>query len=119
MITNESQVRLSVELQGRLASKGANSSSKKKIRKAEKTAKYGVVKPQKYNTPTYYACSQSLLISSESVQYFISDEARVARCTLSEWKKKKPVERLEAHLQILADSIAMKNEAKFTYQVIN
>ena len=120
MITNESQVRLSIELQGRLGATASNSTSKKRREKYLKAIKKGIKASNgKYKAPKYQTCYQILNLSSESVNFFISEEARPVRISPSNWKKASKIERLETHLQITADYISGHSDTKFTYKIIN
>ena len=53
MLTNDSQVRLTVSLRGRLASTGANSTSAKERRKMRYILKAGKKWHSEYEAPTY------------------------------------------------------------------
>ena len=120
MITNESQVRLSVELQGRLGATASNSTSKKRREKYLKALKKGIkAKNGGYKAPTYQTCYQTTTLNPESVNFFASEESRPVRISPSNWKKLSKIERLEMHLQITADYIAGHSGATFTYKIIN
>lgn len=120
MINNETQVRLSIELQGRLGAIASNSTSKhnriklfKALRKGKKIVNTG------YNPPVYQKCKQVLTLSSECVNFFVSEESRPLRIPPSTWKKASKTNRLETHLQIIADDISKCSNTKFTYKLIN
>lgn len=119
MINENTQVRLSVSLQGRLGAKASNASSKRQRAKALKAAKYGKTLFQKFNKTKVQHCCQTVTISPESVAFFISDEGRPLRTPPSIWKKAGKEERLKANLQITADAIAGVNDASFSYKLIN
>lgn len=120
MINNESQVRLSIELQGRLGATASNSTSKKRREKYEKAlAKGKKVSNGAYRAPKYQACTQSITLNADCVNFFISEESRPVRISPSNWKKISKVERLETHLQITADYISGHSNTKFTYKIIN
>lgn len=106
MITNESQVRVTVSVNG--ARRGVTASSTINKGKTINTLK-----------TDFHECNQSLLISSEAVQNFISLESRPSQLPPSTWKKFSKQQRLEWHLQRTADFIASKDNAKYSYQVIN
>jgi hypothetical protein len=119
MINENTQVRLSVSLQGRLGAKAPNASSKRQRAKALKAAKYGKTIFQKFTETKRQHCCQTINISPESVAFFISDEGRPLRTPPSTWKKAGKEERLKANLQITADAIAGVNNAEFGYKLIN
>lgn len=120
MINNESQVRLSIELQGRLGAKTSNSTPKhvrekmfKALTKGKKVSNGG------YAPPAYQEAIQIVTLSPECVSFFISEDSRPLRMPPSMWKKASKIARLETHLQITADDIAKCANAKFTYKIIN
>jgi hypothetical protein len=120
MINNETQVRLSIELQGRLGATASNSTSKRdrvKLFKAMKKGKKIVNKG--YNPPEYQECKQVLTLNSECINFLVSEESRPLRIPPSTWKKANQTARLEMHLQIIADNISGCNNTKFTYEIIN
>lgn len=118
-ITEDTQIRLTVTLQGCIKEIGSNSDSKKTRKKAARVIKYGGKWFSKFTAPTYQEAKESVLLNSETVQYFISEECRPGRTSLSDWKKKTAKERLEANLQVHADYISGLNHANFTYELIN
>lgn len=120
MINNETQVRLSIELQGRLGATASNSTSKrdreklfKAIRKGKKIINKG------YNPPEYQECRQVLTLNSECVSFLVSEESRPLRIPPSTWKKASKINRLETHMQITADEVSGHSNTKFTYKLIN
>ena len=120
MINNETQVRLSIELQGRLGATASNSTPKhvrekmfKALAKGKKFSSGG------YNPPKYQEAVQIVTLSPECVSFFISEESRPLRMPPSMWKKASKKARLEAHLQITADSVSEHSNTKFTYEIIN
>lgn len=120
MINNETQVRLSIELQGRLGATASNSTSKhdrtklfKAIRKGKKIVNQG------YNLPEYQECRQVLTLSSDCVNFLVSEESRPLRIPPSTWKKASKINRLETHLQIIADDLSKCLNTKFLYKLIN
>lgn len=120
MINNESQVRLSIELQGRLGAKASNSTPKHVREKMFKAlAKGKKVSNGGYAPPAYQEAIQIVTLSPECVSFFISEDSRPLRMPPSMWKKASKIARLETHLQITADDIAKCANAKFTYKIIN
>lgn len=125
MLNNESQVRLTIKLEGRLGAKASNSTSKKERYKAAKAARYGKKwRFEEYHIPAVQACSQSTTLSSECVAHFISDDGKPVRfnnrlVTPSDWKKLNRVERLEMNLQISADNLSGHEHTKYSYEVLN
>lgn len=119
MINENTQVRLSVSLQGRLGAKASNASSKRQRTKTLKATKYGKTIFQKFTKTKEQNCYQTINISPESVAFFISDEGRPLRTSPSTWKKAGKEERLKTNLQITADAIAGVNNASFSYKLIN
>ena len=121
MINNETQVRLSIELQGRLGAKASNSTSKRnrqRLFNAMHNSKRKVIN-QGYNPPVYQSCSQALTLSSDCVNFLVSEESRPLRIPPSTWKKASKINRLETHLQIIADDISKCQNTKFSYKLIN
>jgi hypothetical protein len=120
MLNNESQVRLSIELQGRLGATASNSTSKRDRAKLFKAIRKGKkIINQGYNPPEYQECRQVLTLNSECISFFVSEESRPLRVAPSVWKKANKINRLETHLQIIADSISERVNTKFTYEIIN
>lgn len=119
MINENTQVRLNIELQGRLGAKASNSTSKRQRAKVLKAAKYGKIIPQKFKRTKEQHCYQTLNISPESVGFFISDESRPLRTSPSTWKKAEKEDRLKANLQLIADDIAKVDNASFSYELID
>ena len=120
MITNESQVRLTVSLRGRLASIGANSSNKKERKKMGYILRAGKKCHNEIQPATYQSASEGVTIGSETVQFWISPDGYVGtRCSANQWKKMKPMDRLQAQLQIQADYLSGMNGAKYSFEVIN
>ena len=72
MITNDTQVRLTIELEGRLGAKASNSSTKKERRLASILEHKGKKFYSDYINPEYQPCSQTVMLSSECVKYFAS-----------------------------------------------
>lgn len=119
MITKDTQVRLTIELEGRLGAKASNANIKKERRLASILERKGKQFYSDYINPEYQSCSQTVMLSAECVKYFASEEGKPARTAPSEWKKLKPLGRLERNLQIYADYIAAKTNVKFSYTLIN
>ena len=119
MITKDTQVRLTIELEGRLGAKASNANTKKERRLASILERKGKQFYSDYINPEYQPCSQTVMLSAECVKYFASEEGKPARTAPSEWKKLSQIKRLEVNLQIYADYIAAKENAKFSYTLIN
>lgn len=119
MITNESQVRLTVDIRGRLASTGANSNTKKEHKLAAILTRKGKQFHNEYVEPTYHNCTEGVTLSSECVRYFISDDGKPSRITPSEWKRMSKIKRLEANLQVQADALSGHSNTVFTYAIID
>lgn len=118
VITDESQARLTVELKGRIATLGCNSSRRER-KKAARTIKHGGKWFAHYEPYTVQECKQTTNINTESVQFFISDEGKPSRVSLSDWKKMSPVERLEVNFQIQANYLSGYEHTKFSYEILN
>lgn len=116
MKEHNTQIRLTISLEGRLAQRAANSNSKKEKKLASILEKKGKQFYNTYNEPTKFECSQSTTMSEEAYDYFVSDESRLK--SPSEWKRMSKVKRLEAHLQVHADYISGHSNTKFTYQLL-
>lgn len=119
MITNDTQVRLTIELEGRLGAKASNTSTKKERRLASILEHKGKKFYSDYINPEYQSCSQTVTLSSECVKYFASEEGKPARTAPSEWKRLSQIKRLEANLQIYADFISQHEKTKFSYSIID
>ena len=119
MITKNSQVRLTIELEGRLGAKASNSSTKKERRLASILEHKGKKFYSDYINPEYQPCSQTVMLSTECVKYFASEEGKPARTAPSEWKRLSQIKRLEANLQIYADFISQHEKTKFSYSIID
>lgn len=119
MITNDTQVRLTIELEGRLGAKASNSSTKKERRLASILEHKGKKFYSDYINPEYQPCTQTVMLSSECVKYFASEEGKPARTAPSEWKRLSQIKRLEANLQIYADFISQHEKTKFSYSIID
>lgn len=72
-----------------------------------------------YNPPMYQSCSQALTLNSDCVSFLVSEESRPLRIPPSTWKKASKINRLETHLQIIADDISKCQNTKFSYKLIN
>lgn len=119
MITNDTQVRLTIKLEGRLGAKASNASTKKERRLASILEKQNKRFFGDYIKPEIQDCSQVINLSPECVHYFASEEGKPARITPSEWRKLKPLQRLEFNLQLHANTISGKEKAEFSYDLIN
>ena len=119
MLNNESQVRLTINLEGRLAAKAANSNSKKEKKLATILEKKGKKFFNSYSEPSYHECTQSTTLSSECVKFFTSEEGRIGSIPPSTWKKMSKIQRLEANLQINADMLSGKEKTEFSYSIIS
>lgn len=118
MITNETQVRLTVTLEGRLGAKASNSNTKKEKRLAEILQKKNKKFFSEYHVPKKQECVLSTTLSNDCVVYYTSEECRPTSVSSNTWKKMSQIKRLEINLQILADSLAKRNNATFTYILI-
>lgn len=120
MIVDENtQIRLSVKLQGRFRSHGANSSNKRQRKKYARALKYGSKKILPYDPSSFFEVTQSVMISHGAPLFFISEEGRCGRVSSSDWKKKSKADRISANLQVIADGIANRSGAEFTWEIIN
>ncbi len=119
MIKKDTQVRLTIELEGRLGAKASNANTKKERRLASILERKGKQFHSDYINPEYQECSQTVMLNAECVHYFASEEGKPARTAPSEWKKLSAVKRLERNLQIYADAMSQKNDTKFSYALIN
>lgn len=119
MITKNSQVRLTIELEGRLGAKASNANTKKERRLASILERKGKQFYSDYINPEYQPCSQTVMLSAECVKYFASEEGKPARTAPSEWKRLSQIKRLEANLQIYADFISQHEKTKFSYSIID
>lgn len=125
MLNNESQVRLTINLEGRLGAIASNSTSKDERRKAANAAKHGKTwRFKKYQAPEVQKCSQSIMLSSDCVAYYISEEGKPIRfknrsITVNEWKKLSATARLVINLQITADYLSGHENTQYFYKVIN
>lgn len=119
MITKDTQVRLTIELEGRLGAKASNTNTKKERRLASILERKGKQFYSDYISPEKQECSQTVSLNSDCVKYYTSEEGKPARISPSEWKKLSLTKRLERNLQIYADAISQKENATFTYALIN
>lgn len=119
MITKNSQVRLTIELEGRLGAKASNANTKKERRLASILSRQGKSFYNEFTPSETQAASQSVTLSSEATHYFVSEEGKPARVTPSEWKRLSQIKRLEANLQIYADFISQHEKTKFSYSIID
>ena len=120
MLTNDSQVRLTVSLRGRLASTGANSTSAKERRKMRYILKAGKKWHSEYETPTYQKACHSVVINSDTIRYWTADTVPSGiRIPPSTWKKMSKMQRLTANLQVQADYLAGYNDAPYSFEIVN
>ena len=120
MLTNESQVRLTVTLRGRLASMGANSTSAKDRRKMYYILKAGKKWFSEYKEPTYHQARQSVTLNSETVRFWTSEVVPAgSRIPTNTWKKMSKMQRLTTNLQIQADYLAGFKGASYSFEIIN
>lgn len=118
MITENTQVRLSISLQGRLGAPVSNTSNRKEtiVKKGKNGKKFTIAQAK---TRKLQECFAVVDLSPESVNFFVSDEGRPIRTAPSTWKKAGWKERLETNLQINADYIAGFAGAKYSYKLID
>lgn len=119
IINADTQVRLSIELQGRLGAKAPNSSTKKQIRNVIKAAMNGKIIKVPYHAAAVQEAKQTLLIGYGAPLFYTTDEGKPARIAPGAWRHKDAIKRLEEHLQIIADSISGHTDTKFNYEIIN
>lgn len=119
MITNNTQVRLTIELEGRLGAKASNAGTKKDLKLMKILEKKGKSFYSEYTAPQMQSCSQTTTLSSDCVHFYASEEGRPIGVSPSNWKRLKPIQKLEYNLQLYAEAIAQKNGVKFSYSLIN
>lgn len=121
MLTNESQVRLTVQCRGRLASTGANSTNAKMRKKRFYVLQSGKKWHNEFQAPTFQECHECVTINPETVQNWISEEGcpLCLHMPVTAWKKLSKMQRLMANLQVHADFLAGARNAKYTFEIIN
>lgn len=117
-ITKDTQCVLTIKEEGRFSRRQSNASPRSVCRalsfipgKAPKNAPYP--KGKEYLEPIYHECSRRMVMSSEAVQYAISDENRPYFMKEGTWKTATKKQRLEANLSLITEG------KPFSYELID
>lgn len=117
-ITKDTQCVLTIKEEGRYSHRQSNASSKELCRKlaytpgkAPKNAPYP--KGKEYLEPIYHECTRRMVMTSDAVQYAISDENRPYFMKEGAWKTATKKQRLEANLALISEG------KPFSYELID
>lgn len=97
------KVVLTINLEGRLATRGKNSSKKNLIRRVMSDKKF--VPYNNYKDPTYHSCIKRVRLNEDQVNYYISEAGcpSVKAQDIKHWKKMPEAERLNVHCKLIAE----------------
>lgn len=109
MNLRNSKVVLTIKLEGRIAVRSDNSSSRKLQRLV---MSHGIKSTNDYNPPKFHECVKRMILNEDQVNFMISDKGSIYK-DRSRWKGLNQKLRLECHLRQITEG------SEFSYEVIN